>query len=86
MKELDRKTALVTGGTQRHSCAAQRLPCFSHPEFREEVSEITSRIMAAFPTEAAAPRRIATEDIRRRAKSQAEAAVAELSRSSHVRN
>lgn len=40
---------------------------FSHPEFREEFQEIADHLMAALPVEPADPRRLAVEELRRRA-------------------
>lgn len=44
---------------------------FSHPEFREEFQELFDAIIAALPDEPADPKRVAVEEMRRRARTEA---------------
>jgi len=51
---------------------------FSHPEFREEFQELFDAIITALPDEPADPRRVAVEEMRRRARTEAGAKRTEL--------
>jgi hypothetical protein len=51
----------------------------SHPEFKDEVRELSDRVLSSFKDWAPEPRSVAFEEMRRRAKDEAEAEIATLS-------